>query len=169
MALKNTQRALLKQKKANQAPVVIQEDHIKMLVARSVCFQTKVIPSIRFAASVFLCCDAHPVLFCLLLHINVAAKTVFLGICDWNVSSLHVSVDECSAKNLNNPCFLPCRLQSNTRPSAQKISKNSRLFLRCVFSSKNPVYSDPSRGAGGRAGKPVIDRKSSWAELKLSN
>lgn len=40
LALKNTQRALLKQKKANQAPVVIQEDHVKMLVDRSVCFHT---------------------------------------------------------------------------------------------------------------------------------
>lgn len=41
VALKNTQRALLKHRKVNQGPVVIQEDNINMLVDRSVCFGTK--------------------------------------------------------------------------------------------------------------------------------
>lgn len=41
VALKNTQRALLKHRTVNQGPVVIQEDNINMLVDRSVCFGTK--------------------------------------------------------------------------------------------------------------------------------
>lgn len=59
MALKNTQRALLKDKKVNQGPVVIKDDNINMLVDRSVCFETKLFRKYVLLLSAALFCDGH--------------------------------------------------------------------------------------------------------------
>lgn len=65
------------------------------------------------------------------------------------VTSLNVDVHECSVKRVYLLIFILFRVytpQSNTGSFAQKIYQNSKLLLLHFFSSKTPVYLNPSRG-----------------------
>lgn len=81
------------------------------------------------------------------------------------MSSLFNLVDAFSAMKITFVCLF-CG-QSYTGPIAQTVYKNSRLPLHRFFTSETPIYSDPSRGTRGCAGKP-IKRSSDCAELQLT-